>query len=110
VSGEANAQSLPQELVKSGKRIAKDGETTITMAGQIYFKARFTIDPSKTPQAIDYAMTEGPTKARTHLGIYEMQGDTVKFCFAGPGQDRPTEFSAKPGSQQTLSAWKRDTK
>jgi len=107
VSGEADGQSLPEATVKTGKRVAKDGETTITMGGQLYFKAKFTIDPAKKPKAIDYDMTEGPTKGKKHLGIYELDGDTVKFCFAAPGKDRPTDFTSKEGSEQTLSVWKR---
>ncbi len=109
VSGKANGQSMPEETVKSGKRIARDGETTINIGGQVYFKAKFSIHPTKKPKAIDYAMTEGPTKGKTHLGIYELNGDMVKFCFAAPGQDRPTEFTANEGSQRTLSVWKRAT-
>jgi uncharacterized protein (TIGR03067 family) len=110
VSGEANGTAMPKDTVSAGKRVAKDGETTITFAGQVYLKAKFTIDPAKKPKAIDYTMTEGPTKGKTHLGIYELDGDTVKFCFAAPGEERPTEFTAKEGSQRTLSAWKRDKK
>jgi uncharacterized protein (TIGR03067 family) len=107
VSGEADGQSMPKAMVQSGKRVAKDGKTTITMGGQVYFKARFTIDPTQKPKAIDYAMTEGPTKGKTHLGIYELDGDSVKFCFAAPGKARPTQFTAKQGSQRTLSVWRR---
>jgi hypothetical protein len=44
------------------------------------------------------------------LGIYELDGDTVKFCFGGPGKERPTEFTTKEGSMRTLSVWKRDKK
>jgi len=110
MSGEANGFSMPKETVDRGKRVAKNGETTITIGGQVYFKAKISIDPSKKPKAIDYAMTEGPTKGKTHLGIYELDGDTVKFCFAAPGKDRPTEFTAKEGSERTLSVWKRDKK
>jgi len=110
VSGEANGQAMPKEMVRSGKRVAKDGETTITIGGQVYFKAKFTVDPSKKPKAIDYTMTEGPTKGKTHLGIYELDGDTLKFCFAAPGNERPTDFTAKEGSQRTLSVWKREKK
>jgi uncharacterized protein (TIGR03067 family) len=107
VSGEANGQAMPDERVKTGKRVAKDGETTITFGDQLYFKAKFTIDATKKPKTIDYSMTEGPTKGKTHLGIYELDGDTVKFCFAAPDKDRPAEFTAKEGSQRTMSVWKR---
>src|SRR5258707_1339541 len=93
VLGEADGFSLPKALVKSGKRVAKDGETTITIGGQVYFKAKYTIDPTKKPKSIDYVMTEGPTKGKTHLGIYEFDGEMVKFCFAAPGTDRPTDFA-----------------
>jgi len=110
VSGEANGFAMPKEAVNSGKRVAKDGETTITIGGKVYLKAKISIDPTKKPKAIDYSMTEGPTKGKTHLGIYELDGDTVKFCFAAPGKDRPTEFTAKEGSDRTLSVWKRDKK
>jgi uncharacterized protein (TIGR03067 family) len=110
VSGQADGQAMPEELVKTGKRVAKDGETTISIGGQVYLKAKFSIDPAKKPKAIDYTMTEGPTKGKTHLGIYELDGDTVKFCFAAPDKERPTEFTAKEGSQRTLSVWKRDKK
>jgi uncharacterized protein (TIGR03067 family) len=110
VSGEASGQKLPAETVKTAKRVAKDGETTITLGGMVYFKAKFTIDPTKKPKAIDYMMIEGTTKGKTHLGIYEVDGDTVKFCFAAPDKDRPTDFTAKEGSGQTLSVWKRDQK
>jgi uncharacterized protein (TIGR03067 family) len=110
VSGEASGQSMPPEMVKTGKRVAKEGETTVTIGGQVYFKAKFKIDPTKKPKSIDYTMTEGPTKGKTHLGIYELDGDTVKFCFAAPGKDRPTDFTAKEGSERTSSVWKREKK
>jgi uncharacterized protein (TIGR03067 family) len=97
-------------MVITAKRVAKNGETSITIGGQPYFKAKYTIDPTKKPKTIDYMMTEGFTKGKTQLGIYELTGDTVKFCFAAPGKDRPTEFTAKEGSQYTLSVWKRDKK
>jgi uncharacterized protein (TIGR03067 family) len=110
VSGEASGQAMPADTVKTGKRVARGGETSITFGGQVYFKAKYTLDPAKKPKAIDYVMTEGPTKGKTHLGIYEIDGDTVKFCFGGPGAERPTDFTAKGGSGRTLSVCKRDKK
>jgi uncharacterized protein (TIGR03067 family) len=35
-----------------------------------------TVNSMKKPKAIDVAMTEGPEKGKTVLGIYEIDGDT----------------------------------
>ena len=86
-------------MVTTGKRVAKDGETTITFRGQVNFKAKFTIDPTKKPKTIDYKMTEGPTKGKTHLGIYELDGDTVKFCFAAHGEGTPDGIHRQGGKR-----------
>jgi uncharacterized protein (TIGR03067 family) len=110
VSGEANGTPMPSAIVATGRRVAKDGETTISMGGKMYFKAKFSIDSTKKPKTIDYDMTEGLTKGKKQLGIYELDGNTVKFCFGAPGKDRPTEFTSKEGSLNTLSVWKRGKK
>ena len=107
VSGEIDGQSMPEEMRKTAKRVVKDGQTTVTIGGQLFMKAKFTVDPAKKPRTIDYTMTGGPTEGKTQLGIYELDGDTVKFCFAAPGKDRPTDFTTKEGSGRTLSVWKR---
>jgi len=108
VSGSADGQPMPAEMLKQMKRVCKGNETTTTMAGQIYFRAKFTLDPSKMPKTIDYQMTEGFTKGNTQLGIYEVEGDTFKACFGKPGAERPTDFTSKPGDGHTLSVWKRE--
>src|SRR5882724_10686280 len=69
VSGVADGFQMPPDMVKTGKRVAKDGVTAISFDGQPYFKAKITVDPAKKPKTIDYAMTEGQTKGKTHLGI-----------------------------------------
>jgi uncharacterized protein (TIGR03067 family) len=108
VSGSADGQPMPDPMLKQMKRICKGDETTTTMGGQLYFKAKITIDPSKKPKTIDYQMTEGFTKGKTQLGIYEVEGDTFKACFSKPGGERPTDFTSKPGDERTLSVWKRE--
>lgn len=110
VSGIANGKKLDDERVKSAKRVTKDGETTVHFGDDLYFKAKFTIDASKKPKTIDYKFTEGPNKDKTVLGIYEVDGDTVKFCFGQPDKERPKEFGSKEDSGHTLSVWKKAKK
>src|SRR5512140_2761728 len=108
ISGSADGQPMPAEMAKRMKRVCKGDEATTTMSGQIYMKAKITIDPLKTPKTIDYQMTDGFTKGQKQLGIYEVDGDTFKACFGKPGAERPMDFTSKPGDGRTLSVWKRD--
>jgi len=108
VSGSADGQPMPEQMVKQMKRIGKGDETTTTIAGQLFFKAKIAIDPSKNPKTIDYQMTDGVTKGQKQLGIYELEGDSLKSCFGKPGAARPIDFTSRPGDGRTLSVWKRE--
>ena len=108
VSGSADGQPMSEEMRKQMKRVCKGDEATTTMGTNIFLKARITLDPSKKPKAIDYEMTEGFTKGKKQLGIYEVDGDTFKACFAKPGEPRPADFTSKPGDGRTSSVWKRE--
>ncbi len=110
VSGEIDTMALPDEYLKNAKRVSKGDETTVTFGKMLFMKAKYTIDPTKKPKTINYIMTDGPTKGKTQLGIYELDGEKVKFCFAAPGKDRPKEFKTSEGSERVLSVWKREKK
>ena len=107
VSGSADGYPMPDGMIGRSKRVCKGDELTVIVGGQPFMKAKITIDPTKKPKTIDYLMTEGFTKGKTQLGIYELDGDTLKSCFAGPGDERPTDFTSKTGDHRTLSVWKR---
>jgi uncharacterized protein (TIGR03067 family) len=107
VSGSADGMPLPDEMRAKARRICKGDETSTIIDGRTFMKAKFIIDPAKTPKTIDYEMTEGFTRGRKQLGIYEIKGDTFKSCFAAPGADRPRDFTTKAGDGRTLSTWKR---
>ena len=83
-SGSADGQPMPDSIRQQMKRVCRGDEATVTMGGQIYLQAKFTLDPSKQPKTIDYAMTGGFTKGQKQLGIYEVDGDTFKSSFAKP--------------------------
>jgi uncharacterized protein (TIGR03067 family) len=107
VSGERDGQEFGKDIVDGAKRMVKGDQVTITVNEQVFLKARITIDPTKKPRTIDYTPTEGDNKGQTMKGIYELTGDTAKFCTAQPGAERPTDFTAKEGSGRTLSVWKK---
>ena len=105
VSGSADGQAMPESMRKQMKRVFKGNDLTVTMGDQIFLTAKITVDPSKTPKGMDYNMTGGFTKGQKQLGIYELDSDTFKSCFAKPGAERPTDFKA--GEGRTVSVWKR---
>lgn len=110
VSGIANGAKIPDDVVKTGRRITKNGETTVMLKGEVFMKAKFTIDATKKPKAIDYKVIEGKTKGSTRLGIFELDGDTLRLSYAVPYRDRPTDFTSKVGSEHSVSVWKRAPK
>ena len=108
VSGAADGQPMPEPMLSQMKRVCKGDETTTTMAGQVFLKAKIVIDPTKKPKTIDYEMTGGFTKGQKQLGIYEVEGDQFKSCFGKPGAERPADFTSRPGDGRTFSVWKRE--
>jgi uncharacterized protein (TIGR03067 family) len=97
--GEGEAKGL--RVVISGQKVV------VKAAGEdkVLGKAIIKIDAAAKPKAIDIT-GEGETDAV--LGIYELEGDTLKLSFAPPKKkQRPTEVSATPGSQQTVLTLKR---
>src|SRR5206468_2358113 len=71
VSGSADGSAMPEAMRESAKRVCKEDETTVTVGGLLFMKAKFTVDPSSKPKTIDYQMIDGQTKGKKQLGIYE---------------------------------------
>ena len=107
VSFEFDGRPSTPEDVKKGKRTCQGNETTLTSDGQLIFKAKFTLDPTKKPRAIDYQSLEGAWNGMSLLGIYEVEGDTLKFCMNKDQTGRPAEFSSKAGSNTVVLVLKR---
>ena len=107
VSGEREGNMFPDEVVKSAKRVTKEGETTTEINGMVVLKAKFKVDASKKPKNIDYEITDGPNKGKSMIGIYELKGDDFKACMVMSDQKRPTDFATKEGDGRTLTVWKR---
>jgi uncharacterized protein (TIGR03067 family) len=109
VSGAADGYTLSPEYVQQMQRVFGGSEVTVTMGGQLFFRATVVLGRSDTMRTIDYHMTGGPTAGAIQLGIYTLSGDTAHFCFAGVNAPRPSAFATTPGDGRTLSTWVRSS-
>lgn len=97
VSSEKNDR---ERQVKVTQVIIKaDKITFVGPDGNESFDVAYTLDPNKKPKAIDIKNEKGDD---TSLGIYSLEGDTLKICSARPGTEPPTEFATKPDSGLSL--------
>jgi uncharacterized protein (TIGR03067 family) len=67
----------------------------------------FVLDPSKKPKTIDLTYEEPPGSKHTALGVYELDGDTLKWCFGDDPSTRPTGFDTSLGSGAKTSILQR---
>jgi uncharacterized protein (TIGR03067 family) len=112
IMGERDGQPLSRFFVKGATREVSGNVTTITIAGRVMYKAKFSVDPTRHPKAIDYDVMydglSGADKGSVQQGIYELEGEKARFCMAAAGKPRPADFTSTPGSGWTLSVWKRN--
>lgn len=81
---------------------------SVTYAGDKYTikigdkgeKGTFTLDPKKTPKAMDIFPTEGDNNGKTLLAIYELAGDKLTICYSLTPTVRPEDF--EPNSNTLL--------
>jgi uncharacterized protein (TIGR03067 family) len=98
-----------------GKKIPDEGfgEMTFTFKGKTYEQksgdtlveaGKQDLDPSKKPMVMDITVTDGETKGKKQLAIYEWDGaDKVKICAADhEDTNRPKKFETAEGSREML--------
>jgi uncharacterized protein (TIGR03067 family) len=108
-SGRDDGKKLDEEALK-GARLTVEGDRHTVREGDATYKGTHKLDPAAKPKTIDITDTEGPFRGKTVLGIYELDGDTFKICYAPPERDRPRDFSAPAGSGHHCHVWKRAKK
>ncbi|MBI1917379.1 MAG: TIGR03067 domain-containing protein [Planctomycetes bacterium] len=101
----ATRNGKTNDEIKDDKVTFKDGKLTIKAKNKDE-TATYKVDPAKKPKEIDITHEGG----KTMQGIYVVEGDTLKVCFSKPDSPRPTEFSAKEGSDCMLVVLKREKK
>jgi uncharacterized protein (TIGR03067 family) len=104
-SGYMNGKPMDAAMVEWGVRSFRGNRTLLKFGPQTYIDATFTLDPSQSPGAIDYAHRKGMYAGKTQLGIYACDGKTLKLSTAPPGEARPKDF-AERGSN-TVSVFRK---
>jgi uncharacterized protein (TIGR03067 family) len=106
-SSESGGKKLPASELK-GLILTFEGQKhTVKKGDEVIQVGTQKLDPSRSPKTIDVTLTEGPNKGKIMLGIYEIDGDTLKVCFDLQGKKRPTKFKSEPGSQTFVNVHKR---
>jgi uncharacterized protein (TIGR03067 family) len=89
-------------ITVAGRRQAEllvaGGHYSIRFDDDSIYMGRFDCDPDAQPKAMDIHVGEGPPahKGKTALAIYELAGDTLRWCVTAPGRkDRLTAFPAE---------------
>jgi uncharacterized protein (TIGR03067 family) len=113
VSLVADGKTLVDENVPSKEgpttKLAYEGNKWLIIVGdKTVASGIIKIDSTKTPKQIDLMDESGTTNDKTKLAIYELAGDTYKYCVAPAGKPRPTEFASKVGSGHSLGVSKRE--
>lgn len=112
VSIETDGKKAPEDILKQVVMTRDEsGKTVIRRGDMVVLEATVKkLDPSKKPKTIDTEQTVGENKGKTIQGIYEIDGNTLRVCLAPPGKERPSEFSAKAGSGNSLAVYRREKK
>jgi uncharacterized protein (TIGR03067 family) len=97
VAAEVDGKETPAGELKGTTLTIEGDRYTLKQAGQVR-TGTLKLDSTKSPKQIDIISAAGPNKGKSLAGIYELQGNTFRYCVAQPGKARPTEFSAKAGS------------
>src|SRR5262245_17043971 len=82
---EYNGNTIPKDFAEKvtvifeGDKMVMDGPLPVAEDGKP-LKFTVTLDPSKTPMTLDMTHLSGRFEGTTQLGIYHLEGDTLKLC------------------------------
>jgi uncharacterized protein (TIGR03067 family) len=108
---EENGRKVPADKLREADVTVeiKGDKHTLKSGGQSQGTVTIKLDPTATPKRYDMVLPPGaPNEGKDPKGIYELDGDTWKFCQDKSGKGRPTEFSGKAGSGWVMVVMKRE--
>jgi uncharacterized protein (TIGR03067 family) len=98
----ANGDAVPEEQVEKTTVMIKEKELVLSVTPDQV--ATIALDSTQKPAWIDLTNH----KKEKFLGIYELKGETLKICLAGPGEKRPAGFESTKEGKTAYLVLKRD--
>jgi hypothetical protein len=98
----ADERQPTMELVITAAKIAG----TDLRSGDSLGEGRYSCDPVKG--ILDAEGVANPVRGQRYLGIYSLQGDTLKWCSNNGSGKRPVRLVHNPGQGQFLMILKRE--
>jgi uncharacterized protein (TIGR03067 family) len=109
ISNEESGQKAPPDAYQLVRIIFNKDRYEVKEQDAIAELGSLKLDAKKAPKTVDFKITKGDGEGKTQLGIYEINGDTLKLCVSMPpgSTERPTAFSTEAGSNTLLMVLKR---
>jgi len=108
VSAQVNGTPLSTETVQALSLTLTDTRYITRKGSEILFDSTYRVDRTETPARIFMLGNEGELSGKEAAGIYELTGNTLRICYAMPGDPPPTSFEQIPAKAQ-LIIWRRRT-
>ncbi len=105
-SVEAEGERLSAQAVTNIYMIITDHKYEVMNLG-VETGGTFEVDNTKTPSQIEIHCTTGADSGSSWPGIYEVNGDELRVCYARRGKKRPTAFSAIDNPSLMMITYKR---
>jgi uncharacterized protein (TIGR03067 family) len=106
-SAVVDGKPLPEKTTRKLKLTLTADRYKTDTGDEVLFDSNYRLDPGHKPGRIEMVGTEGDAAGKPALGIYSLEGDTLRICYTMPGGKRPERFESATGSAAYLIVWKR---
>jgi uncharacterized protein (TIGR03067 family) len=101
------AGKVQDDVFLTHHRIEVNGDKFTRTTGRAADHGTVKLNPTAKPKQLDITATDGSSKGKTILAIYERDGDTLRICYDFSGEGRPAAFKTKEGTRLFLVTYKR---
>jgi uncharacterized protein (TIGR03067 family) len=108
---EVDGQMVPPAEFATTVVELNGNEFKVEKHGTVEYDGLFTIDPLTSPMEISliYKKSSKPIfLGGPRPGLFQLEGDTLKWCFGPIGLPRPKGLNTFPGSESVLSIYQKD--